>query len=38
MATVKVKVATAIRSRVNGSTVVTPTKRPKLHEIRPVAK
>ncbi len=38
MAKVNVKVSSVPRSRVNGATVVTATKRPKLHEIRPVAK
>ncbi len=37
MATVKVKVSSVPRPKVNGSSSVTATKRPKLHEIRPVA-
>ncbi len=38
MATVKVKVSSVTREKVNGTTTVVATKRPKLNEIRPVAK
>jgi len=38
MATIKVKVKTVVREKVNGTTTVVLAKRPKLNEIRPVAK